>query len=156
MTDISSLIERLCDWILGFLEAECSLDPACVSKADRRNIQNAIQNTLTAAFHPDNVEALSRLTASPLPVDVAEQIDEEKLAQAVRIRALEAELADYKSRAECWREAALGKAEVEAVWAKTIEECAAIFDIEGWGTIMHSEAAKRIRALNQPSNPVEN
>ena len=34
------------DWILGFMENECSLLPECVSAADRSNIANAILNVL--------------------------------------------------------------------------------------------------------------
>ena len=41
--------KELANWILGFLSDECSLDLSCVSKADRSNIENAIENALREA-----------------------------------------------------------------------------------------------------------
>jgi hypothetical protein len=44
--DYEAKARQTTDWILGFMEDECSLLPECVDWADRRNIANAIVNAL--------------------------------------------------------------------------------------------------------------
>lgn len=60
--------EQLWDWLQGFLEEECSLDPSCLSKGDRSNLINGIFNTLTlprAAPQPETEEAMFMLQDVP-------------------------------------------------------------------------------------------
>jgi hypothetical protein len=47
--DYEAKARQTTDWILGFMEDECSLLPECVDWADRRNIANAIFNALAQA-----------------------------------------------------------------------------------------------------------
>jgi hypothetical protein len=44
--DYEAKARETTDWILDFMEAECSLLPECVDWADRSNIANAILNAL--------------------------------------------------------------------------------------------------------------
>jgi hypothetical protein len=60
--DYEAKARQTTDWILGFMEDECSLLPECVDWADRRNIANAIVNALaqSAADERRRCEAIAR------------------------------------------------------------------------------------------------
>jgi hypothetical protein len=71
--------KELANWILGFLSDECSLDPSCVSAADRSNIENAIANSCDGSSEncelcdglEKHIADLESRLASPLPEEVA-------------------------------------------------------------------------------------
>jgi hypothetical protein len=105
--------KELCHWILGFLENECSLDPSCVSAADRSNIENAIANgcggssencELCDGLEKHIADLESRL-ASPLPKEIAGLINamrkryDDVLAEPVAA-ALQAQARDIESLKE--------------------------------------------------------
>jgi hypothetical protein len=52
--DYEAKARQTTDWILGFMEDECSLLPECVDWADRRNIANAIVNALAQSAETED------------------------------------------------------------------------------------------------------
>jgi DUF917 family protein len=55
--DYEAKASETTDWILDFMEDECSLLPECVSAADRSNIANAIVNALAGSAAADAIAA---------------------------------------------------------------------------------------------------
>jgi hypothetical protein len=68
--DYEARARETTDWILGFMEAECSLLPECVDWADRSNIANAILNALAQSAADARAEC----------VKIAEQQEREFLS----------------------------------------------------------------------------
>jgi hypothetical protein len=75
--DYEARARETTDWILGFMEAECSLLPECVDWADRSNIANAILNALAGSAASARAETIAecRELAERLWVEADDLLD---------------------------------------------------------------------------------